>query len=439
MTLPNTQKSRPSTIIETLGGKIARRMNQELLNKESRFIQKNVKRAIHHRKSTIDSPVSSRGSDWNALKNSNKKVKSKFSKVNKPVSKFESDTSPKLKKKNAEKFKLLEKSMRREYEERINNIKRRYEDIISALKASLAQAQDTKKETIQINKDKAKEIVLKNTQKLVHKAQISSLRKKVSRMSKNNFKDLTKGIVLENDRLAMQLEDISMKLHMTTKKLRRAEKELYSLKNFASKYHNIDIDEMHKTVRNLENELEMYKKKNAPQKGFKVTNRICTVCTSQIDNYNNRVKKIIVEGGRNREHAYPANVFLSSDEEEDRKEKRKELIAQQTDIMKQVLSELKGYSDDVESFGKEESATNSEDSSDMFGKYPVMRLHAPNDEEPSEFMKKYLAFSNVNEIESVNDSDFDNENRDLVDPRELSKFENNPDSSSTNKFLDSSL
>ncbi|CAI2364279.1 unnamed protein product [Moneuplotes crassus] len=427
--LASLKQKRPSTILETLGGKIGRRMNQEMSKKESSFILNNVKRAIHTRKSSPTYANKSFDAGWVPSKFVDKSNrKSKFVPTKRSGSNLYNEPSPKSKRKNADKLKLQEKSIRREYEEKMNTMKKRYEDMISTLKSTLSQALKNKKESIQSNKEKTREIVVKNTQKLVHKAQISSLRKKVSIISK------------KNNRLAMQLEDVTMKLQNVTENLRLAQKELHSLKYYETKHHNIDVSEMHKTVRNLENELEMYRKKNAPQKGVKFTNKICTVCKSQIDKYSNRVKKIVVQGGRNRDHAYPANVFLSSDEEEDRKEKRKVLIDQQEGIMKEVLGELKGYTVDVESFGQTVSIKDSED--DDGEPFLIMKISPPNDKESERFLKKYLALSNSKndeKLERLSDSDFDSEGEKLIKPGDLLREAQSPSPTSVNRFLEPSL
>lgn len=183
-------------------------------------------------------------------------------------------------------------------------------------------------------------------------------------------------IIQENNRLQMQLEDVTTQLLNTQQKLSKVTQELKDLKYFEAKHHGIDVNEMHKIVRNLENEVEMYKKKNAPYKMPATTNRICSICSSQIDKHNNRVKKIIVEGGRNGKQGVPANIFLSTDEEPEWKEKREILTQQQEEIMKEFKTKLNGYSDDIESSFKEDAKSEQSNSFEDFKNFPVMRVHS---------------------------------------------------------------
>ena len=171
----------------------------------------------------------------------------------------------------------------------------------------------------------------------------------------------------------MQLEDINLQLFNTKAKLFNNINELEKLKCYEAKYNNIDISELHKHIRNLENQLELCQNNNSLPEMHKDPPKFCTICWNEIDKNNERVKKIIIEGGRNQNNIAPVHIFLSTDEEIEDKMKRESLIKDQPEIIEGITNQLRGYTDDEESFGMEKSGLTHESSDeDILGEIPVI-------------------------------------------------------------------
>ena len=75
----------------------------------------------------------------------------------------------------------------------------------------------------------------------------------------------------------MQIEDLLQEVLKYKNKLSDANKEIKDLRAYTSKYHNIDISELHKHIRNLENQLDMFKNNQYSTKVLKEGVKICSV------------------------------------------------------------------------------------------------------------------------------------------------------------------
>lgn len=150
----------------------------------------------------------------------------------------------------------------------------------------------------------------------------------------------------------MLIEDLSMKLSIATEKMQKAQK---LAKSYELKYNNINISELHKTIRNLESKLEYYKNKHIFSNKIEETFRICSVCQNQIDANDKRVKKLLVVGGRKQSKEIPASIFISSEEDEADKDKREINLLRQPKIMLDVKQNDKGFVGDLEDFDPRDS------------------------------------------------------------------------------------
>lgn len=86
----------------------------------------------------------------------------------------------------------------------------------------------------------------------------------------------------------MQIEDLTTKLMMTTSKLKAEVKKANKLEEVNAKYYGINISELHNQIRQLQNQVELYKNNHFFKKNIEETYSICTMCQNQIDANNKR-------------------------------------------------------------------------------------------------------------------------------------------------------
>jgi hypothetical protein len=168
----------------------------------------------------------------------------------------------------------------------------------------------------------------------------------------------------------MLIEELNQRLFTTKEKLSKIEK---ALRVYESKYHGVNISELHKTIRNLENKVELFKNQHVFNSKIEETFRVCRICRNQIDANDVRVKKLVVEGGRKQKDNIPVSLFLSSEEDPTMKDQIQANLLRQPKIMLDLMKIEKGFSSDIEDFKLENSFSSSSEEKVHFVKDFVIK------------------------------------------------------------------
>lgn len=159
-------------------------------------------------------------------------------------------------------------------------------------------------------------------------------------------------LVKEYNQNGMLIEELNQRLFDKSKKLEKTKK---SLQEYETKYNGVNISELHKTIRNLENKVELYKNHHVFKTKIEETFKVCRVWKNQIDANEARVKKLVVEGGRKQNDNIPVSLFLSSDEDPTMKDQIQANLLRQPKIMLDLKKIEKGFSGDTEDFNIDDS------------------------------------------------------------------------------------
>ena len=196
-------------------------------------------------------------------------------------------------------------------------------------------------------------------EKFIHITRINHLKNKTLKQDKlaRNDEAMIHKLEREENRKQMMIEDM---VAMITGL--KAKNKLLTTKvnEFQMRYNNVNISDLHNTIRDLENKVHLFKNKHVFEKDIKETFKVCQICKSQIDANNNRVKRIMVTGGRQA----MKSLFLSSDEDEEYKNEHQALLKTQKDIIHEIDEEERGFTPGVEDYLEHDSFESQSDFND---------------------------------------------------------------------------